>query len=109
MKIPEGAAIPEDKFIKYLLIKREFDDKSKFLHSAGFTLENYYILIQELRRLIGREEAIKESENAYGIFYSVIGMLSGPQGRKLHVVTIWLHKKVDGAFQFVTLKPFKGQ
>jgi hypothetical protein len=45
MKIPQAAIIPEGKFKKYLLIKREFDDKSKFLQNVGFTLENYYILI----------------------------------------------------------------
>jgi hypothetical protein len=109
MKIPQNVSIPDDKFTQYLLVKREFDDKSKFLLSAGFTLENYYFLIRELKQLIGREEAVKERENSYGVFYSVIGTLTGPQGKKLPVITIWLHKKVDGEFKFITLKPFKGK
>jgi hypothetical protein len=108
MKIPQAAIIPEGKFKKYLLIKREFDDKSKFLQNVGFTLENYYILIEELKELIGREEAVKEKENIYGIFYSVTGTLSGPYEKKLPVVTIWLYKNEDGEFHFITLRPVKG-
>jgi hypothetical protein len=109
MKIPQNAVIPEDKFIKYLLVKREFDDKSKFLQSVDFTLENYHILIEELKQLIKCEGAVTERESAYGVFYSVTGTLTGPQGKKLAVVTIWLHKKADGKFKFITLKPFKGK
>lgn len=108
MKVPQTADIPDDKFTKYLLVKREFDDKSKFLQSAGFELENYHALLLELKQLIGREEAIKERESVYGVFYSVTGILTGPQGKSLPVVTIWLHKKMDGKFQFITLKPQKG-
>jgi len=65
MKIPGTAIISEGKLTKYLLIRREFDDKSKFLNNAGFTLENYYILIEELLQLIQQEEAVKEKENCY--------------------------------------------
>jgi hypothetical protein len=106
MKIPQTAKIYEDKFTKYLLIKREFDDKSKFLQSVGFKLEKYYILIEELKNLIGHEEAVKE--NMYGIFYSVTGSLSGPSGKKLHVVTIWMYKNEDEEYHFITLRPVKG-
>ena len=62
MKIPGTAIISEGKLTKYLLIRREFDDKSKFLNNAGFTLENYYILIEELLQLIQQEEAVRLEE-----------------------------------------------
>ncbi|MDM7987258.1 MAG: hypothetical protein QUS13_07995 [Smithella sp.] len=81
MKIPLDAEIPEDKLIKYLLVKREFDDKSKFLLSAGFALENYDVLIQELRKLISRRDAVKEREGPYGVFYSASGTLKPFKGR----------------------------
>jgi hypothetical protein len=47
-------------------------------------------------------------QSAYGEFYSVAGTLTGPQGKNLSVITTWIYKKVDGKFQFITLKPKKG-
>jgi len=40
MKIPPDALIPLEKLTSYLLVHREWDDKSKFLAQAGFTREN---------------------------------------------------------------------
>jgi hypothetical protein len=38
----------------------------------------------------------------------VAGELVGVNGVALSVVTIWLQQQIDGQFQFVTLKPWKG-
>jgi len=40
VKIPTDAVIPMEKLTHYLLVFREWDDKSKFLAQAGFTQEN---------------------------------------------------------------------
>jgi hypothetical protein len=40
MRIPSDAIIPDEKLTKYLLVPRHWDDNSRFLHRAGFTLEN---------------------------------------------------------------------
>lgn len=40
MRIPADAIIPEDKLTRYLLVPREYDDKSRFLSQAEFTLAN---------------------------------------------------------------------
>ncbi len=109
MKIPQTAEIPEEKFTRYLLVKREFDDKSKFLNAAGFTLENSRILRQELKMLIGREKAVEERSDEYGTFYTVSGVLAGPTGTSVSMVTVWLRRRSDRGFQFVTLKPLKGK
>lgn len=105
MKIPEDAIIPEEKFTKYLLVEREFDDKSKFLFIAGFTLENYPDLVGEIKRLLKTEKAIIHREDEYGSFYKVTGLITGPSGYEIRIVTVWLHRKVDGLFQFITLYP----
>lgn len=107
MRIPLDAVIPEEKFTRYLLVQREFDDKSKFLNTAGFTLENYHLLIHELRRLIREADAFEEHDGPYGMIYRVTGELTGPRGERLPVVTIWMRGKVDGRFRFITLKPCK--
>ena len=40
MHIPTDAMIADDKLTDYLLIQRQRDDTCRFLHRAGFTLEN---------------------------------------------------------------------
>ena len=60
VKIPPDAIIAEEKFIRYLLVKRDYDDKSDYLKTAGFTLANYKNLIDEIRKLISKIEAIEE-------------------------------------------------
>ena len=43
----------------------------------------------------------------YGTFYRVEGELIGTNNVKLSVTTIWLQRKIDNQFQFITLKPRK--
>ena len=107
MKIPNNAIIPDAKLTKYLLVFRERDDKSKFLAQAGFTLDNPEELKGAIRQLVDTIEAIKDTTNEYGTFYRVEGELMGMNHRNLLVITIWL-KRIDGQFQFITLKPKKG-
>ncbi len=107
MKVPAGAIIKEDKFTRYLLVKREFDDKSQFLAGAGFNPDNYILLIDQIRMLISREDAVEERSDEYGTFYKVSGSLTGPDNISIKVTTVWLQRKVDGLFQFVTLIPYK--
>jgi hypothetical protein len=51
--------------------------------------------------------AIEDKNNEYGTFYRVEGQLTGVNDSNLSVLTIWLNHKVDGKFQFITLKPKK--
>jgi hypothetical protein len=105
MKIPSSVQIPEHKLTAYLLKPRQADDKSGFLAQAGFGLENWPLLLSELRRLIAENEAKSDRFDEYGTFYQVTGQLTGPNGRKLEVVTVWLCLKLDGSYRFITLKP----
>lgn len=107
MKIPKDAVIPDDKITGYLLVHKARNDKSKFLARAGFTSENPEALKAAIQSVVGVGEAIEERNNEYGIFYRVVGELVGTNGINLSVVTIWLQRRIDGKFQFVTLQPFK--
>jgi len=107
VKIPENAIIPDDKIIRYLLVQKARNDKSKFLAKAGFTTENPQALKIAIQSLTKIGEAIEDRNNEYGTFYQVIGELVGANGVILSVVTIWLKRQVDDKFQFVTLKPLK--
>jgi len=83
------------------------DDKSKFLSQAGFTRENPHLLLAAIRELAARTEAVEDGGNEYGVFLRAEGRLTGPSGRSLPVVTIWLRWRTDGQTRFVTLKPWK--
>lgn len=107
MKISSDAVIPIEKLTAYLLVPREWDDKSKFLGYAGFTKENPHLLLAAIRELAAQAEAVEDGENEYGVFLRAEGWLTGPSGRSLPVVTIWLQSRSGGQTRFVTLKPRK--
>jgi hypothetical protein len=96
-----------EKLTSYLLVHREWDDKSKFLAQAGFTRENPHLLLTSIRELAASAEAEEDRVNEYGEFIRAEGDLLGPNGQRLSVITIWLRWSLDGQVRFVTLKPRK--
>lgn len=66
-------------------------------------MENYQSLDCALRELLKLYDAIEDRRDEYGTFYQVIGFLQGIDGTLLGVTTIWLQRKIDRQFQFVTL------
>ncbi len=107
MKIPDDAIISDDKLTRYLLVYKARNDKAKFLAQAGFTQQNPEALLAAIRSLTEMIEAVEDRTDEYGTFYRVEGELIGANGVNLSVTTIWLRRKVDGTFQFVTLVPRK--
>ena len=107
MNIPSDAIIPSAKLNRYLLVKQVRNDKSKFLAKAGFALNNYTDLEKALRELVLTTEATEDRAREYGTYYQVTGLLKGLNGIDLDVITIWLERKIDKQFQFVTLLPNK--
>ena len=107
MKIPPDAKIPLEKILEYLLVPREWDDKSKFLAQAGFFRDDPESLSRAIRKLATDVDAVEDRASEYGVFLRAEGELRGPNGRNLGVVTIWLRWHLDGDVRFVTLKPRK--
>jgi hypothetical protein len=105
LRIPTDAVIPEHKLTRYLLVPRPWDDKAKFLEQGGFSLSNWPDLLRALREFVAAHEAVEDSENEYGVFLRAEGVLVGPTGQELRIVTIWLRWHLDGSVHFVTLKP----
>ena len=105
MKIPGDAIIPFEKLTRYLLVAKVRNDKSKYLAHAGFTQENPGALVEAIRSLTGAVEAEQEKTTEYGTFYLAKGDLIGVNGVRISVITIWLARKADGKFQFITLVP----
>ena len=106
MKRSSNVVIPLTKLSDYLLAPRRHNDKSKFLSQAGFTKDNPTFLEQAILDVVTQNEAVTQKTNEYGVFYKVVGQLTGPSGI-LSVVTIWIVRKGDEKFRFVTLYPDK--
>jgi hypothetical protein len=105
VKLPEQVIITPDKLLRYLLLPREENDKSRFLAAAGYPLATWEVLEHDLREL-AKSQVISELEtSSYGIKYMVRGTSNGPSGRTLHVMTIWITLAATGETRFVTLFP----
>jgi len=105
MDLTENVIIPRDKLLRYLLLPREENDKSRFLALAGYTLANWKVLERDLRQLIEMREVSSVEISPFGTKYEVRGSLTGPNGKVLHVVTVWIKLEVTGKTRFVTLFP----
>jgi len=57
VKLPTEAEIAQDKLTRYLLVKRPVGDKSEFLKQAGYGLDNWQQLEQDIRQQILSNEA----------------------------------------------------
>jgi uncharacterized protein DUF6883 len=107
VKLPPAAIIPMEKLTGYLLVARDWDDKSTFLAQAGFNRQNPHLLLEALRKLAADAEAVEDRANEYGEILRADGELVGPEGQVVSVVTIWIRERLGGKVRFVTLKPRK--
>ena len=104
MKLPAHSIIDPRKVTDYLLLRREVDDKSGFLRLAGYEPHHASRLLADIRTLLEQEaEPIEIGE--YSEKFAIQGVLSGPNGRRLHVRSIWAKLHTTGEVRFVTLYP----
>lgn len=107
MKLPPDAFIAPEKVSDYLLRRRDEDDKSAFLALAGFTPGSPAGLLTAIRGSFFRSTRNPPGPFAYGTKLRVRGVLRGPNGRELRVVSIWATVSASGQTRFITLYPDK--
>jgi hypothetical protein len=107
MKLPPNTAIPIEKATHYLLVPQARGDKSAFLQRAGYTIENADQLLRDLRTQLLPLKATPLQSNKFGQYYEIRGRLTGPNGGRLAVRTIWIAERLSGTTRFVTLLPDK--
>jgi hypothetical protein len=105
MILPANALIARAKMINYLLAWRRENDKSEYLAQAGYTAQDPDRLADDIRRQLLPLEAQFEETNEYGDKFRIRGTLTGPNGRALHVVSIWMTEITTGMTKFITLYP----
>lgn len=106
MLLSQDAIIAEEKLTRYLLVLLPKDDKSQFLAQAGYTLNNWQQLEQDLRTQVLTQPAESVKTTRYGQKYFIRARLLGSNGIGLSVLTVWMVE--NGITRFVTLVPDKG-
>ncbi|MBD2082083.1 DUF6883 domain-containing protein [Leptolyngbya sp. FACHB-17] len=101
--LDRNAVISPSKLTEYLLVPLRKDNKSQFLARAGYTLENWQQLEQDLRSQILPLEATPTLLTRYGQKYGISGELTGVNEISIAVTTIWIVQA--GVTRFVTLFP----
>jgi hypothetical protein len=96
----EQLDIPVEKITEYLLTKKEKNDKSKFLQSLGYSLENWQDLVNEIKNIAVKNDLVLERISEFGNLYSIKGKLKN----KL-IITIWLKQVNKDIYRFITLYP----
>jgi hypothetical protein len=105
VKLPRDAVIAPEKLTNYLFVKRSVGDKSEFLKQAGYTLDNWQQLENDIRQQILTLDALTLEKTIYGDFFEIRGLLVGPNKRTLRVRTVWIEETESGLTKFVTLYP----
>ena len=109
MKLPSDALIATEKLTKYLLVRRPVGDKSEFLRQAGYTLDNWQQLEQNIRQQILSQEAVPIEQTRYGEYFEIRASLTGPNGVTVNVRTVWMKESSSGVTKFITLYPDRGR
>lgn len=107
MKLPTDTIIARRKVTEYLLHPRREDEKSGFLALAGYTLDDADRLLSDLCTQLLPLDAELFVETEYGPKYRICGLLTGPNGRALRVLSIWMKEDATGTVKFITLRPDK--
>ena len=105
MKLPPESIIASSKVTGYLLAFQKKNDKSRFLARAGYDASHADRLICDLREQILPCEAEELECTEYGQYYQIVAPLTGPNGRTLHVRTIWMKEHLSQRTKFITLIP----
>jgi hypothetical protein len=58
--------IPVEKITDYLLVKKEKNDKSKFLLNLGYSQENYQELLNDIRNIALSNDINLERSSEFG-------------------------------------------
>ena len=84
--------IPEEKFTKYALNYEKAPDKAKAFEAAlGYTKDNYQELIDAIAAHFDEEKLVEKGDNGFGMRYSQVMNLTGPNGKTAKVLTAWIY------------------
>ena len=104
-KLPDKTVIAREKLTNFLLRPRDDHDKSGFLAVAGYGAADTDRLESDLRTHLLPLEAAPAGRTRYGEKFIIRGPLTGPNGRTVQVLSVWMREKATGITKFITLYP----
>jgi hypothetical protein len=109
VKLPGAslAVIEDAKLRDYLLSSTHSIGRYKaaFFARFGYTPDKWRSLKADLLHLVRSEEARPAQDSAYGRKYEVCGIIKGPNGRALEIVTVWIVLQQERTPRFITAYP----
>jgi ribonucleotide reductase alpha subunit len=86
------ARIDREKIIEYLLCESHPDGwaKAAFFTKFGFTIEQWEVLAESLRKHGMNNPIVKTVESGYGVSYCVEGPIETPGGVRPNIRTVWI-------------------
>ena len=107
MMLTGDIVIASEKLTKYLLVFKKRNDKSQWLAKAGYKIDNWQALENDLRGQILQNEAVHIEYTPYGELFEIRNTLVGPSMVTISVCTIWLKESETGIIKFITMYPDK--
>lgn len=103
---PEDAVIPAAKLRDYLLSTTHPDGRSKarFLAQLGYFSDEWQRLEGDLRSQLA-QDAQPGRPSQYGQKYEILGRLTGPNGARAWIRTVWIVLTGETRARLVTLIP----
>ena len=111
MKLPlaNEAEVPKAKIVLYLLNPehRRGKSKARFFLSRGFSVDNWPVMADALRRHAAENEITREEPTPLGVRMIVEGVMSMPHGPVAEVRSIWFIERGERIPRLVTAYPLK--
>ena len=109
MKLPklDRLIIAREKLADYLLnlMHRYGASKARFFSKFGFQREKWETLAQALRDHARNNEIVRTIETGFGPRFLVEGEVKTPDGRRMHLRTIWQFDRGEIAPRLITAYP----
>lgn len=109
MKLPsaERAFVDPNKVREYLLNPHHLvgSSKARIFATLGFTRRRWAALYEALHTHAIGGEAKAGHPSPYGQKYTVRAMITGPNGREAHLVSVWIVLKDEDFPRLVTAYP----
>lgn len=85
MTMPSNLVIQDAKITKYLLVYQPKSDKSGYLAWAGYNLDNWEVLKNDIIKAVKGSEISDVTPTGYGSQFTVKSQCRGPNGRLLRL------------------------
>ena len=113
MKLPhaDGAIISAEKLRDYILspVHPIGRFEATVFGELGYSAQNWEVFEQHLREQILSLDTVQVEESRYGRKFVIEGPLTGPAGKTMQIVTVWVILKGESIPRFVTAYPGETQ